>query len=104
MFFRYILLIIFGISYFCPILVGQSTKKSVSVSDLQWFQYYNQTKLSEKWILSSDVGYRLRDRFKEKSQFLVRTGMGYNLKKTVRVNAGFALFGFYKDDEINRIE
>lgn len=104
MFFKYFLLTILGIFCFCLIVVGQTAQKSVLVSDLQWFQYYNQTKLSEKWMWSSDAGYRWRDGFKEKSQFLVRTGIGYNLSKTLTVNAGFALFKFYQDGETSRIE
>lgn len=70
----------------------------------QWFQYYNSIKISEKFGLYSDAGIRWKDTFDELSQTLLRTGVGYNFNKEVRVISGFAFLTFRRDGDWDRFE
>ena len=83
-------------------LFGQN--KSVTAEDQQWLQYYNETQLSEKWVWLSDVGYRWQKGFQESSQYLIRTGIGYNLNSNLRISSGFAHLGFYSNDTLAKTE
>jgi Protein of unknown function (DUF2490) len=61
-----------------------------------WFQYFNQTRLSEKWGLWFDMGYRTKDNFTEgTSTLLARIGAIYYLNKEVRLMGGYAFFNAY---------
>jgi hypothetical protein len=61
-----------------------------------WFQYFNQTRISEKWGLWFDVGYRTKDNFTEgTSTLLARIGAIYYLNKEVRLMGGYAFFNAY---------
>lgn len=79
-------------------------KKEVTHGDQQWFQYYNQSVLSKNFTLLTDGGFRWKNRLNEKSQYLVRTGLGYNLDATIRIAAGIAFLGFYDKNAIYKTE
>lgn len=84
------------------VLFGQA--KTISTGNQQWFQYYNQAKLGEKWTLLSDFGYRWKDGFDENSQYIIRTAIGYSINPSVRISLGFAHLGFYTANKISKIE
>ena len=44
-----------------------------------WFVYFGNQKINSKWLLQSDVQYRLNQIPDQKSQLLLRAGIGYNL-------------------------
>ncbi len=80
-------------------------QESKPVFEEFWFQYYNKMVFSEKWSLSTDVGYRLKDgRFVAKSQYFIRSGMGYNITPSVRVLLGFANFGTHLKGDVGAME
>lgn len=83
-------------------LFGQ--QKNVGNGNQQWLQYYNQTKLNDKWTLLFDGGYRLKDGFQESSQYIVRAAIGYNINSDIRISSGLAHLGFYSSDKINKVE
>lgn len=61
-----------------------------------WFQYFNQTRISDKWALWFDAGYRTKDDLvKGTSTLLARIGAIYNLNKTTRLMGGYAFFNAY---------
>jgi hypothetical protein len=61
-----------------------------------WFQYYNQTRLSEKWGFMFDVGYRTKDNFVDStSTLLARIGAIYYLNRNTRFMGGYAFFNAY---------
>lgn len=61
-----------------------------------WFQYFNQTRISEKWGLWFDMGYRTKDNFTEgTSTLLARIGAIYYLNKGFRLMGGYAFFNAY---------
>lgn len=76
----------------------------MSSSNEQWFQYYNQTKLNNKWTWLIDGSYRRKDNFSELSQYLIRTGIGYSINKDVKINAGIAHFGFVSSEQLSKVE
>jgi len=45
----------------------------------KWFVYFGNQKINNKWLLQSDVQYRLNQIPNQKSQLLFRAGIGYNL-------------------------
>lgn len=79
-------------------------QKTVNKVNEQWMQYYNQTKLNDKWTLNGDIGFRWRDGFDENSLYIVRVGANYKFNKTMGIAAGIAHLGFYAEDKINRLE
>lgn len=83
-------------------LFGQ--QKNVGNGNQQWLQYYNQTKLNDKWTLLFDGGYRLKYGFQESSQYIVRAAIGYNINSDIRISSGLAHLGFYSSDKINKVE
>jgi hypothetical protein len=61
-----------------------------------WFQYFNQTRITEKWGLWFDMGYRTKDNFTEgTSTLLARIGAIYYLNKHTRLMGGYAFFNAY---------
>lgn len=89
--------------------VGLSTatlaqNKNVKKSSQQWIQYYNQSKIGNKWIWSTDGGFRWNTLLTNPSQYIVRTGFGYQLNNTMKVSAGFAHLGFYTFEKLSKVE
>lgn len=79
-------------------------QKNVVNGNQQWLQYYNQTKLNDKWTLLFDGGYRWKDGFQENSQYIARAAIGYNINTDLRISSGLAHLGFYSSDKIHRVE
>ncbi len=78
--------------------------KEITTGNQQWIQYYNQSQLHEKWSLVTDGGFRTRNNFDEKSQYLVRTGLQYDLSPNLSITAGLGHLGFYSDGSKSRSE
>ena len=47
-----------------------------------WFVYFGNQKINNKWLLQSDMQYRLNQIPNQKSQLLLRAGIGYNLTES----------------------
>ena len=78
-------------------------EKSIDRSNQQWIQYYNQTTLSQQWVLLLDGGYRWAE-FSTSAQYIARLGFGYRLNNHLQAGAGFAHLGFYEAGEVARLE
>ncbi len=98
-----IVLVVFFMLFFNVRKVN-GQKKRVSSTIQQWIQYYSAFNLDKKWSLLADGGLRWRDGFEERSQYIIRAGVGYSLKPEVRIATGIANLGFYSDGEQNTIE
>ncbi len=48
-------------------------------NDGKWFVYFGNQKINNKWLLQSDLQFRLHQIPNQKSQLLLRAGIGYNL-------------------------
>ncbi|MBN3584751.1 DUF2490 domain-containing protein [Algoriphagus aestuarii] len=76
----------------------------ITKGNQQWLQYYNQIQFNDRWTLLTDGGYRWRENFDESSLFIVRMGVGYSLRPSLRVGAGMAYLGFYASEKVAKIE
>jgi len=47
-----------------------------------WFVYFGNQKIRSKWLLQSDMQYRLNQIPNQNSQLLLRAGIGYNLTES----------------------
>jgi Protein of unknown function (DUF2490) len=93
-----------SISLLFTVLNANAQSKIVEEGNQQWAQYYGQVKLTEKWNLLADGGYRLGDNFTKKVQYIVRAGIEYTINPSLRLAAGFANLGFYSGQKINKTE
>ncbi|MEP7231564.1 MAG: DUF2490 domain-containing protein [Ginsengibacter sp.] len=84
--------------------IALSQNRNVKESSQQWIQYYNQAKIGNKWTWSTDGGYRWNILLNNLSQYIVRTGLGYQLNSSMRVSAGFAHLGFYTSEKLSKVE
>ena len=78
--------------------------KNVTKGNQQWMHYYNQTKLSDKWSLLIDGGFRWKQGLLKRSQYLIRAAGGYNLFPGIRVAVGLAHLGTYTDLDVTIVE
>lgn len=78
--------------------------KNYQFTNQQWVQYYNQLTLSKRWALLSDGGFRWKYDLGQKSQYIARTGMGYQVNPGIRVTVGFAHLGFYTSGAVSKAE
>ena len=79
----------------CFSFSSKSQKKDIKNSNQQWFLYNNQIKFSDKWRLSTVLGYRLRDGFSHSLLYFAGTQMGYQMNTGMRLSLGFNHLGFY---------
>ncbi|MBP6184848.1 MAG: DUF2490 domain-containing protein [Saprospiraceae bacterium] len=97
---RFIILFFFLICYTALALA----QKTVSYSNHQWFQYYNELQLSKKATLYSDISLRRVHNLNQWSQMTFRTGIGYPITNNFNGITGIACFTFYKNDILSKIE
>ena len=85
---------------------GQS--KKVKHDSQIWLQYFLISRLTEKWSVNFDAGYRRTDQFINKPlQWLVRGGVSYHLNKDISISGGYAYFSIHtitSKSEMNRSE
>lgn len=87
------LVILLCVIWFSPEVFSQ--KKEVSYTNQQWFQYFGQIKLAKKWQLLPDVSYRWRNQFAQRTQYLVRAGVGYWLNAQTQLVTGVGHLGYF---------
>ena len=65
----------------CLLLVISSLGKVLAQGENEgkWLVYFGNQKINNKWLLQSDLQYRLNQVADQKSQLLLRAGLGYNL-------------------------
>lgn len=96
--------LLFFITFWSQSMQAQTPEKSINYSNQQWIQYYNKLHFSEHWSLLTDGGFRTKDAFNSPSQYIVRTGIAYQLNPNLRFAAGFAHLGFYRSDSLSSME
>jgi len=74
------------------------------IKNEQWLQYVNIARFSKKLSLDSDLDYRWKENLSLKSQYILRSGLGYKVHDRLQLLVGFAHLGFYSDQVINRLE
>ena len=88
----------------CFLTITSYSQKIVTTTNQQWAQYYQTLKISPNWSILTDGGFRTRDGFSEKSQWIIRTGVGYQATGNSRFGLGFANLGFFTGDTLSRLE
>jgi hypothetical protein len=77
---------------------AQTTKQVTDVRQL-WTAYFNQTRLSDKWGLWTDLHLRTQDNFTEKlSNGIARLGLMYYLNDATKLTAGYAYVNHFPAD------
>ena len=78
--------------------------KTISQEEQVWIGFYNQTRLTKKWGIGTDLHLRTREHFfSGLSQSLARVGVSYYLAETARLTAGYAYSNTYFLDSIKNI-
>src|SRR4051794_21708366 len=88
----------------CISVTTNAQEKTVKKGNQQWLQYYAQIKLSNKWTLLADGGYRWANHFQTSSQYIIRTGIGYALNPNIQVGGGFAHLGYFTSGKVSKVE
>lgn len=73
-----------------------SSERNINRENMQWVQYYTQTKINSNWSILADAGHRLRDNFSQNSQFIARAGIAYKLSANTQIAAGYAQLGYFE--------
>jgi hypothetical protein len=71
--------------------------QSASVGN--WTMFFNQTRLNDKWSLSSDLQFRSYDIRPNTEQLMVRVGGNFHYNQHVTLTAGYAWATNYIDNE-----
>jgi len=87
-------------------LVGNLTaqEKTIIHENQQWLQYYLQLRLSEKWNVQGDAGYRWKESFSARNQYVLRVGGTYRATPALQVGGGMAYSGSYGDEGLEEVE
>lgn len=89
---------------FCLLISPVFGQKEVLTSDQVWIQSYHEGRISGKWTVLLDAGFRWRDGVGDKLAYIVRGGVGYSLSPNLRFGGGFAFMGVYGEKQIIRHE
>jgi len=83
---------------FSSIANAQSEKSTEHLNQL-WFGYFNQTRLSNKWGLWTDLQLRTKENFVDNfSQSIIRLGLTYYVTDATKLTAGYAYVSIYPAD------
>ncbi|MFZ4770895.1 MAG: DUF2490 domain-containing protein [Ferruginibacter sp.] len=85
-------------TFFCLGSLKAQVKQTQNMNQL-WLGYFNQTRLSNKWGVWTDVHLRTKENFVNKfSQSVVRFGLTYYLNDATKLTAGYAYISHYPAD------
>lgn len=86
------------------IFVHLQAQKNFVIKNEQWLQYVNIVHFSKTLSLNTDLDYRWKENLSLKSQYIFRSGLGYNVNNRLQLLLGFAHLGFYSNQTISRLE
>jgi hypothetical protein len=93
------LLIKFTIASFAllaPVMVLAQAVKQINESTQLWTAYFNQSRLSDRWGIWTDVHLRTQQKmFSDFSQGIVRVGLMYYLYDHAKLTAGYAFVNHF---------
>ncbi len=76
-----------------PGLWGQS--RQVFHEDQEGARFLNQIRLSERWSLIQDVGYRWQTGFRESNLYMLRTAASYTTASDIDLGVAMSYMGYY---------
>lgn len=75
------------------------TKKNIEDFSQIWFGYFNQTRLSNKWGVWTDMSLRTKeDLVNNFSAGIIRFGITYYIENNIKLTAGYALADYFPGD------
>jgi hypothetical protein len=84
--------------------VGIAQHTKTIRSNQQWIQHYAQFRVSERFNVVADGGFRTRNWFQNSNQYIVRAGATYNVHPRWMLGVGFAHSGTFIDSELYQLE
>ncbi|MBK7127932.1 MAG: DUF2490 domain-containing protein [Crocinitomicaceae bacterium] len=92
---------IYSLVFFFMITNFSLHGQSNTHSNQQWVQYYAQKKISDKFSLGGDVGFRWRNWMNEPAQYIARVSCWYKLNSGLKLGGGVVHSGFFAQDLAN---
>lgn len=90
-------LLVLGLQLFIPFM-GQAQKQTVQVQQI-WFNYFNQTRFSDRWGIWADASLRTKEDWtNDLSQAIARVGLTYYLSNHTKFTAGYGYIHHYPSD------
>lgn len=86
------------------LVTAPTQAQKILYSEQLWLHSYHEGKVSEKWSVLLDGGFRWRDGVDDKLAYIVRAGMGYSISQKLRLGGGFATLGAYSGNSVMRRE
>lgn len=84
--------------------VAFTQAKQISIEEQVWLGYFNQTRLSNKWGVWTDVHVRTKDNFfNNLSQAMIRPGITYYLSNDAKLTLGYAFINHFPADNHRNI-
>jgi len=81
------------------VFVNAQTTKNTSHLNQVWTAYFNQTRLTDKWGLWTDIHLRTKSGFvKNLSQSIARVGLTYYVTDNTKLTAGYAYVNHFPGD------
>jgi hypothetical protein len=88
------------ICLFCLSLLNASSfSQSPHGTTGNWFMFFNQTRVGEKWSIHAEAQYRSFNIFPNTEQLLLRTGINYHINNTAFASMGYANVTNYAFDK-----
>lgn len=88
----------------CMLCFAFAQQKQVADEEQLWSGYFNQTRLSNKWGLWTDVHVRTKENFfNNLSQIVVRPGITYYFGNDVKLTAGYSFINHFPSDNHKNI-
>lgn len=84
--------------------LGMAQHTKTNRNNHQWLQNYVQFRVSERFNVVADAGFRVKNAFQEPNMYIVRAGGTYNFHPRWKVGVGFAHTGVFRDSELYRLE
>lgn len=85
--------------------VGMAQRTQTIRNNHQWLQDYATFRVSERFNVVADAGFRMRNAFQEPAMYIVRAGGTFNLHPRWKVGVGFAHSGtFLPDSGLYKLE
>ena len=82
---------------------AQTSKTTTDLNQI-WLGYFNQTRLSNKWGIWTDLNLRTKENFTDKfSISIIRLGLTYYLTTDTKLTAGYAYVSAYPADNHKNI-
>jgi hypothetical protein len=88
----------------CLAAAPTQAQKNILKSNQVWLHSYHEGRISEKWTILLDGGFRWRNGVEDKLAYIVRTGAGYSISPRLRLGGGFANLGVYAGNSVVRRE